>query len=772
MYFLHRRRESDITSFQRSEVARARKTANQRPLPSVRHQRSFFESRVFVRSSRNKTRFITSIDSTLGLMNFLGIETSVLKYDNPEIFKKQTTTSLYSTLKSKEGLEHFTKNIRGHNNSQLEKISALKKGVFDDIGLGLYRQELAEAELVATARDVIKTVNQAISRHDVSEEEIKKIIANTLDYLNEKGINPSYLASLGIVTAAGILASLKNKNLQKGVLVVTLFLGACSSGYTPPGIIQEIQAPTQLPGEILQTAEENEALEGIFQTPQGKVETVIPSGLTFSTQEASDAVLCGIDSASVLFQEGLTPDTMTVPVLSQAGLEATFGNQADLQALTSSVADKVFKVIDSVNGSVKEFIIPEYINPEDVRNNVAQLLGVNPEELRVDIKKWDPANTNPITGEDKALIAVHAGKNGWVTEIWGNPNLATRSDGSFKIKGTLRKVRIDEQGLRYYDSIPEREEDIAIVDGCSPVIVSVGNDGTKVQEILNPNRDISDQSTAWLTEEQVFKIQPTEVQTAPEVSKELLEESLDLIEGIPVRENGEGDWVLLDKLGRVFFRWDPETNQWLDKRPLYWQCGRGVLPNSRFDSFNPPVLPNDEVLKLPTGLRSEEKTVIGGTNEVRGYKVRACLTEIDSSPGQIYINGKVVFFDLDGKSHEYPVRMGSIFGDEFVIAFGRKLTFKLTHFEEGLKVLKLFWYDSSFIASRQVDLDIGTQDYGNPIFEGDLVNTNRETTLQIIEAMRNGRGFPEEVPEDFFLWAFLVYFVSESQAVRPFFTNP
>jgi len=67
-------------------------------------------------------------------------------------------------------------------------------------------------------------------------------------------------------------------------------------------------------------------------------------------------------------------------------------------------------------------------------------------------------------------------------------------------------------------------------------------------------------------------------------------------------------------------------------------------------------------------------------------------------------------------------------------------------------MLEDFYNDSDDKASRQIDIDFATEDRGAPWILGEYINPNRELLVQLIEALKTGRGFPENVPEDFFLW--------------------
>jgi hypothetical protein len=80
--------------------------------------------------------------------------------------------------------------------------------------------------------------------------------------------------------------------------------------------------------------------------------------------------------------------------------------------------------------------------------------------------------------------------------------------------------------------------------------------------------------------------------------------------------------------------------------------------------------------------------------------------------------------------------------------------------EEVLPLLEKYYNNTDATASREIYIDFITQDLGAPWSLGKYINQNRELIVQLIEALRTGRGFPENVPEDFFLYVSQIQFMS------------
>jgi len=204
--------------------------------------------------------------------------------------------------------------------------------------------------------------------------------------------------------------------------------------------------------------------------------------------------------------------------------------------------------------------------------------------------------------------------------------------------------------------------------------------------------------------------------------------------------------------GEVWFEMN-SAGEWQDKRPLYWQCGPQIYLNNTRTVV-------EEARILPTGLQSQGEFT--NLTYLREVSARTCLTKVNNVPDPLFpdaaIRGKVIFFDLDGKAHEYSIMMGAVdnsgreMGLDIGVVIPDGVMYRSVPIKEALQMLEDFYNDSDDKASRQIDIDFATEDRGAPWILGEYINPNRELLVQLIEALKTGRGFPENVPEDFFLW--------------------
>lgn len=200
----------------------------------------------------------------------------------------------------------------------------------------------------------------------------------------------------------------------------------------------------------------------------------------------------------------------------------------------------------------------------------------------------------------------------------------------------------------------------------------------------------------------------------------------------------------------------PETGDLATSAPKgddYAECGSGGLIDVGYYFKD-----NNDAIS-PTQLVRFQKT----SDEVRDYvSVITCLKNDQgwiSNPAEVengYEN-EIIFFDKNGKAHTYRVIIGGHYVEPYDPTH-KDMTVSMN----GVDVLFMDvqeWKDTSrdqFVArgSRQIGLDIYLDDN-----QGDLskvliqVYKFRETNLQIAEALKTGEGYPEQVPEGFFLFA-------------------
>ena len=246
----------------------------------------------------------------------------------------------------------------------------------------------------------------------------------------------------------------------------------------------------------------------------------------------------------------------------------------------------------------------------------------------------------------------------------------------------------------------------------------------------------------------LFSLLPVEPTSTPEFPP-LPQEFLSQIPADKQYEIANGQ-VLVD--GQVWFEMN-SAGEWQDKRPLYWQCGPQIYLNNTRTVV-------EEARILPTGLQSQGEFT--NLTYLREVSARTCLTKVNNVPDPLFpdaaIRGKVIFFDLDGKAHEYSIMMGAVdnsgreMGLDIGVVIPDGVMYRSVPIKEALQMLEDFYNDSDDKASRQIDIDFATEDRGAPWILGEYINPNRELLVQLIEALKTGRGFPENVPEDFFLW--------------------
>jgi hypothetical protein len=161
----------------------------------------------------------------------------------------------------------------------------------------------------------------------------------------------------------------------------------------------------------------------------------------------------------------------------------------------------------------------------------------------------------------------------------------------------------------------------------------------------------------------------------------------------------------------------------------------------------------------PTQLVRFKKT----DDNVRDYvEVISCLKKdegwiSDSNKVENGYENEIIFFDKNRKSHTYPIIIGGHYIDPY----------DPTHKDitASLNGIDIYFYDvqkwidatrDHFVSngSRQIGVDIYLDDT-----QGDLSKVLaqtyqfRETNLKISEALKTGEGYPDEVPDGFFLFA-------------------
>ena len=185
----------------------------------------------------------------------------------------------------------------------------------------------------------------------------------------------------------------------------------------------------------------------------------------------------------------------------------------------------------------------------------------------------------------------------------------------------------------------------------------------------------------------------------------------------------------------------------------YEACGSGDLNEV------PYYFPDDKGNISPTQIIRRQWT----TDSVREYiSVITCLLYDEgwvSNPDEVedgYEN-VIVFFDKYGKGHQYRIIIGGHYIDPYDPE-KRDITGMINGVNE-----KLYWVDEWIAETEYYFLQTGVRQMGVDIYlddtDGDLskvlsqVYQFRETNLQIADALAIGEGYPDEVPDGFFLFA-------------------
>lgn len=185
----------------------------------------------------------------------------------------------------------------------------------------------------------------------------------------------------------------------------------------------------------------------------------------------------------------------------------------------------------------------------------------------------------------------------------------------------------------------------------------------------------------------------------------------------------------------------------------YEKCGSGALVELPF--FFTDVYGNQS----PTQIMRSQQTSDG----VRRYlSLVTCLVHdqgwmSDANEVEKGYENEIIFFDKYGKAHIYRV----IIGGHYIAPYdpGKK---DITSSLNGVDKHNFFiadWLQATYdqfttSGVRQIGVDLYIEDTdGNLSKVLSRVYGFRETNLQIENALRTGEGYPEEVPEGFFLFA-------------------
>lgn len=190
------------------------------------------------------------------------------------------------------------------------------------------------------------------------------------------------------------------------------------------------------------------------------------------------------------------------------------------------------------------------------------------------------------------------------------------------------------------------------------------------------------------------------------------------------------------------------------EKPLYSECGDPGKTNIIRGAPGWDVIGVDG-RPLPTGRFGVEHNIGSG---VVTADARACLTEVEGFTDPNFpsdaIRAKVVFYDTDGKPHEYPIMLGGTpdNGAQKKVGLCDAGSCTIYSISDALEALEGFFANENVTKQISINYMLRNNGPASPISEViKLVNLHADFLLQLDEALRTGTNFPE-APEGFFLW--------------------
>ncbi|PKN96764.1 MAG: hypothetical protein CVU43_19030 [Chloroflexi bacterium HGW-Chloroflexi-5] len=203
------------------------------------------------------------------------------------------------------------------------------------------------------------------------------------------------------------------------------------------------------------------------------------------------------------------------------------------------------------------------------------------------------------------------------------------------------------------------------------------------------------------------------------------------------------------------------TSTAIPEENIYADCGPGGLIDVGY------YFKDSSGNISPTQLVRFQKT----SDEVRDYvAVISCLKHDQgwiSNPDDIQsgYENEIIFFDKNSHAHTYRI----IIGGHYVAPHNPNHK-DITGSSNGIDSLFYTvqeWIDATrqhFVlnGSRQIGVDIYLDDTHGALSRAlTKVYSFRETNLQIAEALRTGEGYPEQVPDGFFVFATNAWLIQE-----------
>jgi hypothetical protein len=508
-------------------------------------------------------------------------------------------------------------------------------------------------------------------------------------------------------------------------------------------------------------------LQNQTETPPPSTSTPRPTSTatpTITFTPTPEPEICTLDPQTELFRDASVG--LTVPVLSSQDAREIFGEEVLFEGILSQVAFDIAQVQKSNPTSISKVIVPEYINPSDVRDYL-EVDGII--QIDFEIGKFDP--DADIKNEKTLLVSVHAGEDGWRTALWRNSSIIQRPDGINMVDGEMMFIGdTDEDGTPELRTLPAQrigttKPDVAIVDGCEPSIIRVNEKG-EVQAILAENPDLLNPDSIWIQNESVNIIPD-----ASEIISTLPKWSL-----AKVVEDGEEYWVK-DINGTILAEWN--GMEWKDTKPLYYECGLHSRPIQSIHEEYKPLGVDGEI--MPTGN-------VGGAKNMNNdafnlFRASICLLETNGKiPKETFGMDNlwkitVGAWDINGNLNRIPVVIGGeIYTNKQLDTKERtlsycysdvsrqspyKCTFKSA--EDVYNELEKTINDPK--SNKQIEALFATYQraYTTAWSFSSIINRNEDINKEIETAISFGKDFPT-FSDDYFIygWEIALFYPPES----------
>jgi len=297
--------------------------------------------------SEKTNEYLENTQKAIGFIELIGGDFEEISNLNSsdgvsEKVQNRIVSQTFETLKSEKGMENLGSLIRKLNSGKLEKLADAKANAFEEMGLGLFRENVASSELVPLAKNLIREISIDIKQNSQNPEQLKEIIENRFKSLKDVDeVDPKTLASLGIIVGIGSLArsKLKKKDVATALLATSMILSSCYPGYAPT--IEAGETEKTLPGPIVNVTPGTPESGLIFPTPTTE-SGVGNFGLATPTSEWPGDGVNIVTFANNLYASGELREATSVNEGSDAWT-SLINQGADVEGLNQAIKDVLQK---------------------------------------------------------------------------------------------------------------------------------------------------------------------------------------------------------------------------------------------------------------------------------------------------------------------------------------------------------------------------------------------------------------------------------------------